>query len=389
MEKLGPLFVPALPTLWPSMAFSHRSEVERDSEALPFGHPKATFSYFCRNNIRRAIQLFGLKGAEVLVPAYHHGVEIEAILDAGARVRFYRVGERWDVDLEDVEKKIGPATKALYLIHYAGFPGPARAMKALAEKHGLYLFEDCALSLLSAEGDLALGSTGDASFYCLYKTLPVPHGGASIIRHPMFSDPGDYLPPPLTSTLSHAASSLLQNGQLRAGQVGLIFRKIIRSAGHRWVRRARIDRVSTGTQHFRASDGKLGIDPRVLRIAEAQNFSDIVQKRRRNYLYLAAHLDETGGTFPLELGPGVSPLFFPLRVRDKETILRRLNQLGVEAINFWRHFHPTCDASEFPEVESLRRSLVELPCHQDVSTELLEKLMRVTRTVLREDRASR
>ena len=72
-----------------------------------------------------------LVGKEILVPAYHHGVEVEALVDAGAKVKFYRVGGRWDVDLKDVERRIGPETGALYLIHYAGFPGPTDAMRAL------------------------------------------------------------------------------------------------------------------------------------------------------------------------------------------------------------------------------------------------------------------
>ena len=33
-----------------------------------------------------------------------------------------------------VERKIGPKTKALYLIHYAGFPGPAAEMRQIARE---------------------------------------------------------------------------------------------------------------------------------------------------------------------------------------------------------------------------------------------------------------
>ena len=51
------------------------------------------------------MKMFGLDRGEVLVPSYHHGVEIEALLDAGAEVKFYRIGGKFDVDLEDVERK--------------------------------------------------------------------------------------------------------------------------------------------------------------------------------------------------------------------------------------------------------------------------------------------
>jgi len=113
--------------------------------------------------------MLGLDRGEVLVPSYHHGVEIEALIDAGAQVKFYRIGEKLEVDLQDVESKISPKTSALYITHFAGFPGPTVAMKKLAEKYSLPLIEDCALSLFSMDGDVPLGITGDAAIF----TLPV------------------------------------------------------------------------------------------------------------------------------------------------------------------------------------------------------------------------
>ncbi|MDC4227926.1 MAG: hypothetical protein MPW15_27780 [Candidatus Manganitrophus sp.] len=53
-----------------------------------------------------------------MVPAYHHGVEVEAILQAGYQVDFYRVDLKLQIDLEDLEKKITPETGMIYLIYY-------------------------------------------------------------------------------------------------------------------------------------------------------------------------------------------------------------------------------------------------------------------------------
>ncbi len=150
-------FIPALPTLWPSMLFSRRQA----PLPFPFDASSVHFSYFARNSVWFATKMLELEGNEVLVPSYHHGVEIEALVDAGATPRFYRVGPRWNVDLDDLEKKIGPRTRALYLTHYAGFPGPVEEMRDLADRHGLALIEDCALSLLSSDGGRPLGTTGD------------------------------------------------------------------------------------------------------------------------------------------------------------------------------------------------------------------------------------
>ena len=206
----------------------------------PFSSPTVRYFYFARNAIWHTVKMLGLDRGEVLVPSYHHGVEIEALLDAGARVRFYRVGKTFDVDLEDVEKKIGSRTTALYLTHFAGFPGPVREMKRLAERHALPLIEDCALSLFSMDGDLPLGVTGDVAIFCLYKVLPVPNGGALVINGSGRCDLPHLPPPPFSSTLSLLTSSLLRNVALRGGKPGRRLRKLALGLGKSSLRAANI-----------------------------------------------------------------------------------------------------------------------------------------------------
>jgi perosamine synthetase len=88
-------------------------------------------------------------------------------MDVGAQVKFYRIGERLEVDLLDVEGKVSPRTSALYLTHIAGFPGPVREMQKLARKYALPLIEDCTLSLFSLDGTVPLGIRGDVAIFCL------------------------------------------------------------------------------------------------------------------------------------------------------------------------------------------------------------------------------
>jgi dTDP-4-amino-4,6-dideoxygalactose transaminase len=323
------------------------------------------------------------------MPAYHHGVEVEAVADAGATPRFYRVGSRWDVDVEDVERRIGPKTKALYLTHYAGFPGPADEMRRLADKHGLPLIEDCALSLLSADGSVPLGTTGDIGIFCLYKTLPLPHGGALTVNGPRSYSLPEPPTPPFTSTLSHTLSALLQNLELRGGAFGRGVRSLIRGLGKGAVRAADIERVATGTQHFDRRHVDLGMSPFARRIAQAQDLEAIVERRRRNYFFLLGRLRDVSPPLFNQLPAGVSPLFYPLVVEDKAEVLARLHARGIEAIDFWKHFHPACDASAFPEVAQLRRSIVEIPCHQDLTPEVMAEVATVVRGALTQDRRTR
>jgi dTDP-4-amino-4,6-dideoxygalactose transaminase len=292
------------------------------------------------------------------------------------------VGSRWDADLEDAARRIGPNTGALYLIHYAGFPGPVLEMKKLAERHGLPLIEDCALSLLSSDRELKLGTVGDIGIFCLYKTLPVPHGGAMVINGSRRYAVPELPSPPAASTLSHALSSLLKNAQMRGGAVGRWLRSAVRLVGHGAVRAGQIERVATGTPHFDRAHVDMGMSSITLRIARGLEMGQIVERRRRNYFFLLGRLREVSQPLFSELPPGVCPLFYPLVVDDKPEVLERLWAAGIHAVDFWRDHHPACNPAEFPEVMRLRNSIVEIPCHQDLDPETMTRMAKVVRQVL-------
>ena len=379
------LYVPSLPTLRPGMLVRRR----RPSRFPPFSVPDAHYYYFARNAIWFLVKAWGLDTGEVLMPAYHHGVEVDAVVDAGAAVRFYRVGSRWDVDLEDVERKIGPATRALYLVHYAGFPGPATAMRELADRRGLPLIADCALSLLAADGTRLLGTTGDAGIFCLYKTLPVPNGGALIVNRPRPWTEPPPTAPPLASTVNHVAAALLHNLEMRGGTAGRRLRSAIRRVGHGTVRAAKIERVPTGSMHFNRAHLFLGMSALSRRIGLAQDTESIVATRRANYAFLRHALADAAPPFLAELPRGACPLFYPLEVREKAAVLDTLRARGIDAVDFWDSFHASCDAAAFPEVAELRRSIVEIPCHQDLGEDVLADVAAVTREAVGASRRSR
>jgi dTDP-4-amino-4,6-dideoxygalactose transaminase len=346
------------------------------TDHYPFAASDVTYFYFARIAVWVIADLLKLNEGEVLVPAYHHGVEIEALLAAGAKLRFYPVGRNWDVDPDEVERRISPKTKAIYLTHFAGFPGPVQELRKIADRHELVLVEDCALSLLSKNGRLPLGSTGDVGIYCLYKTLPVPNGGALVINRKEGRRNGYHAPafpaPPLTSTVSHAISSLLQNLELRGGNAGRLIRRGIRRLGKGAVDVGRIKRVTTGSDHFNPDDVNLGMSALSRRVLASQDMDRVVRVRRRNYRILLEALRDVSPPLFDTLPDGVCPLFYPLVVPDKENVMGALETRGIETVDFWRFFHPACDPADFPDAVWLRRHILEIPCHQDLSRETME-----------------
>lgn len=377
----GRRWIPALPTLWPGML---SPLTPARPPAFPFGAPRVTHYYLARNAVWHGARLLGLAGAEVLVPAYHHGVEVGALVDAGATPAFVRVDARMRLDLEDLEARVGPRTRAIYVIHYAGFAQPMDEINAIARRRGLLVVEDCALSLLAAEGTRPLGSTGHAGIFCFYKALPVPNGGALVVNDPAVA--GDVPrpdPAPLASTLSHATGSLLANVALRFGPAGEALRAGVRR-GYALVRGASgLAPISTGTMSFDPATKDLGMSPISDVIARRCEAGAIIATRRRNYFLLLGRLRDLVPPVFSEVPPGASPLFYPLLCDDKAAVQRRLAARGIETVDFWREGHRLCPAGAFPEVEALRRRVLELPVHQDLGPEDMAHVARAAREALR------
>jgi dTDP-4-amino-4,6-dideoxygalactose transaminase len=358
-------FLPCLPTLSPRML---APRLRAGPAPFPLSGAEVRRYYFARNGVWLAGRLLSVEGQEVLVPSYHHGVEIEALVAAGAVPRFVRVDGRMRLDLGHLEASIGRRTRAIYVIHYLGFPQPIDPILAIARRHGLPVIEDCALALLSRDGDVPLGSRGDLGIFCLYKTLPVPNGGLLVLNalEAAIEAPRPARSAPAGSTLSHAAGSFLAHLAHRYGAGGEAIREGVRRTG-RVIRAATgVRPLSTGTTHFDPGAAEVGMSGLTRLIAENLDFDQIVEARRRNWFLLFSRLRELAPPIHTELPAGTCPLFYPLLCRDKEQVAQRLAARGIETVDFWREGHPACPPDAFPESFALRQRVLELPLHQDL-----------------------
>ena len=78
--------------------------------------------------------------------------------------RFVRVDARMRLDLDDAERRIGPRTRALYVIHYAGFAQPMDEVNALARRRGNIWYVGAMTNESAREIDLPLGFLGAGRF---------------------------------------------------------------------------------------------------------------------------------------------------------------------------------------------------------------------------------
>jgi hypothetical protein len=66
------------------------------------------------------------------------------------------------------------------------------------------------------------------------------------------------------------------------------------------------------------------------------------------------------------LQDGICPLFFPLLVADKASAATALRDRGIGALEFWNTSPAGTDSGD---VAFLRQHVLELPIHQDVTSE--------------------
>lgn len=86
------------------------------------------------------------------------------------------------MDPKSVEARITKRTKAIWVTHLWGFPAEVDKLRRIADKHGIYLLEDCAHALMSKYKGRYLGNWGHIGTFSfnMGKQLPTGEGGMAI-----------------------------------------------------------------------------------------------------------------------------------------------------------------------------------------------------------------
>jgi dTDP-4-amino-4,6-dideoxygalactose transaminase len=117
-----------------------------------------------------AMHALGVKpGDEVIAPAHSWISTTETITQAGATVVFCDTDPHtFTIDPARLADKITPRTGGIIPVHLYGQPADMDPIMALADKHRLWVIEDCAQSHLARYKGRMVGSFGTAASYSFY-----------------------------------------------------------------------------------------------------------------------------------------------------------------------------------------------------------------------------
>ena len=131
------------------------------------------------------------EGDEVIVPSFTFVSSANAFALLGAKIVFVDIDPTtWNLDVNEVRIAIGPKTKAIVAVNYAGIASVTSDLLQIAHDAGVPIVEDNAHGLFAQADGRALGTSSAISTLSFHETKNVTcgEGGALVINDPSLVD---------------------------------------------------------------------------------------------------------------------------------------------------------------------------------------------------------
>jgi dTDP-4-amino-4,6-dideoxygalactose transaminase len=294
-------------------------------------------------------------GDEVLATALTCTASNWPILANNLRIKWVDIDPTTlNMDLDDLERKISPKTKAIMLVHWGGYPNDLDRIKQIQEKaERLYGFkpaviEDCAHSFGSKYKGRHLGTHGNMAMYSLQaiKHITSIDGGILMLPH---------------TELYERAKLLRWYG--------------IDRESNRKDFRCEADIPEWGFK-FHMNDVCAAVGNENLKHANT-----IISKHQSNAKYYDMHLSNTDGVTTLTRHPGHESAFwiYSMLVDDREGFMRWMKECGIVVSQVHeRNDKHTCVReyiSALPELDRTIGKVVSIPIGWWVSNEEREYIV--------------
>ena len=287
-------------------ASDHLSRIHNDSAVL--------LTTSCTSALEIAALLLDLNiGDEVIVPSFTFVSSANAFAIHGAKVVFVDICKsNWNLDPDEVARAIGPKTKAIVAVNYAGSPAVTASLIQIAKEANLPIIEDNAHGLFAKDSEHPLGVLSSMSTLSFHETKNVTcgEGGAIVINEPRFIE---------------RAEIIREKGTNRSK----FFRGMIDK--YTW-----IDKGSS----YLLSD----INASVL-LAQLEDSKKIQETRKLTFQYYLSNLAEwaleSGALLPLHLNQDESSFhMFPVIMPEQKTRSNLIEHAKQSLVNLVFHYVP-------------------------------------------------
>ncbi len=152
----------------------------RGRDAAP---PHVVGTNACTTGLVLALRAFDVgRGDEVITTPMTFAATASAILHVGARPKFVDVEAATGlIDPAAVRAAIGPKTVGILPVHLYGQLADMKALRALADAHGLFIVEDSAHGIEMERDGVRPGDLGDAAVFSFYATKNVTAGDGGAV----------------------------------------------------------------------------------------------------------------------------------------------------------------------------------------------------------------
>jgi len=314
------------------------------AEMLNVGYALSLSS--CTVSLHLAMKLAGIEsGDEVICPSLTFVATCNAIRYVNAIPVFADVNSLKDltIDPEDVERKITSRTKAIVVMHFAGFGCDMEKIMKIADQYNLKVIEDACHGPLSEYRGRKLGTIGDIGCFSFYsnKNISTGEGGMLVTNNIDYAKRGRLL-------RSHGMTSLSYH----------------RARGHA----TDYDVIEFGFNYrmddIRASIGIVQLD---------KLYSDLQEREKKRNRYIELLKDVDGLVIPFEEVSEFSSNYVFTIVLEGSThekrdhIRRKLAEAGIQTSVHYPAVHRFSVYREFnaslPVTEYVSDNLITLPMY--------------------------
>jgi perosamine synthetase len=272
-----------------------------------------------------------------------------------------------NLDPEQIERRIGPQTRAIFAVDYAGHPADLDSILELAKRKGLMVIEDACHALGAEYRGRAVGGIADMTVFSFHPVKHITTGEGGMVAT---NDPS--LAETLRRFRNHGISSEARQRQ---------------SAG-KW----HYDMVLLGF-NYRLPDIACALGIEQLKRLDA----NLARRREIAARYTAA-FRQIPGVIPPSVRPEANPAWhlYPIRLEletlraDRAEVFRalRAENIGVNVHYIPVHLHPYYRerfgyrGGEFPAAEDAYSRLISLPMFHGMSDQEADDVIEAVRKVL-------